>query len=248
MKLTNLQQMRIIDITRNSSVYLVERHRKSYALKVCKKNWHTDIEIHFLSSHQHENMSKLLDIEHESNNIYMLFKCMCGDLQKFIALYKKIDNQIIHYIILQLVNVIAYLQKEHIAHCDIKPENILIDDHYHIELTDFGNVHFLSNNGKIHNIYGTRSYLAPEVLTGLYDERVDLWGLGLICLILFAGYNPYDSTHSHKPFDFCKIPKQPRNFIRHLLLPVNERMTIEEVLDHPYIKNYKIETFKRLYE
>jgi serine/threonine protein kinase len=248
MNLKSLHHLRLLERTKNSVVSLVEDkdHRK-YVLKVSPISWHTDVEVHFLSSFYHENMSKIIDIQYVKKEVFMLFKPMKYDLYDFLFSFPKIHSNVIHYIVLQLTSVIYYLHSQKIAHCDIKLENILIDDNFHIELTDFGTIHFLNNNGKIHEIHGTTNYLAPETLIGLYDERVDLWNLGLVALCLFIRFNPFHPNCEYREVDFSMIPYQARDFIERLLLPVQDRMTIEQVMNHPYIKNNKLKTYKKLF-
>ena len=42
---------------------------------------------------------------------------------------------------------------------------------------------------------GTPDYMAPEVLTGQFDRRADIWSLGIIMFELLFKENPYDSAH-----------------------------------------------------
>jgi calcium-dependent protein kinase len=85
---------------------------------------------------------------------------------------------------------------------------------------------------------GGPPYIAPEVWNGLYDERVDLWGLGLVILILYIGYNPYDEK-SCNYIDWKKMGTDERDFVSKLLTRVNKRMNVEEILNHKYYKKLK---------
>lgn len=59
-----------------------------------------------------------------------------------------------------------------------------------MKLADFGtSKHF---NKKMHNVKGTPYYIAPEILSGSYDEKCDVWSLGVIFYILLCGYPPFN--------------------------------------------------------
>ena len=60
-----------------------------------------------------------------------------------------------------------------IVHCDIKPENILIESesHKNMKVIDFGIAQKISPHSKLSQPVGTSYYIAPEVLNGNYDEK-----------------------------------------------------------------------------
>ena len=85
-------------------------------------------------------------------------------------------------------------------HRDLKLENILIDSKKSlaIKLTDFGaSVIYNKKNpdgqgGKLMNeCIGTPYYVAPEVLLSEYDEKCDLWSVGVISYMLLSGKPPF---------------------------------------------------------
>lgn len=61
-----------------------------------------------------------------------------------------------------------------------------------MKLADFGtSKHFQK---KMRNIKGTPYYIAPEVLDGNYNEKCDVWSLGVIFYILLSGYPPFNGA------------------------------------------------------
>lgn len=99
-----------------------------------------------------------------------------------------------------------------IIHRDIKLENILIDFDYQgnvkTHLTDFGfsqEIEQLHRENKYY-IVGTPNYFAIEMLTrGMiipnkyyYDERIDIWCLGVAMFILLFGHAPFSSAIYNK--------------------------------------------------
>ena len=88
------------------------------------------------------------------------------------------------------MEAINYLHTKNIVHRDIKPENILFTKEGVLKIADFGTSKFFYKN-KMTATHGTPYYIAPEVLDGSYDEKCDVWSVGVILYILLSGYPPF---------------------------------------------------------
>lgn len=88
-----------------------------------------------------------------------------------------------------------YCHKLGIVHRDLKPENILFDskkENSTIKIIDFGaSAKLLKQGDKLNKRIGTPFYVAPEVLAANYNEKCDIWSLGVIMYILLCGYPPF---------------------------------------------------------
>lgn len=88
---------------------------------------------------------------------------------------------------------LAYLhsQCQHkIIHCDVKPENILLDDNFSVKISDFGLSKLLSPEQSSHftTLRGTRGYLAPEWLTSsTISDKTDVYSFGMVLLEIVRG-------------------------------------------------------------
>jgi calcium-dependent protein kinase len=88
------------------------------------------------------------------------------------------------------------MHKCNITHRDLKPENILLEsknkDCLHIKLADFGFSCFFDPHIGLKLVLGSPLYMAPELVKGEeYDEKVDIWSIGVISYILISGKSPF---------------------------------------------------------
>ncbi|KFO25751.1 Serine/threonine-protein kinase 32B [Fukomys damarensis] len=91
-------------------------------------------------------------------------------------------------------------------HLDIKPDNILLDEHGHVHITDFNIATVVRGAEKASSMAGTKPYMAPEVFQVYvdggpgYSYPVDWWSLGITAYELLRGWRPYE-IHSSTPTD-----------------------------------------------
>jgi serine/threonine protein kinase len=117
----------------------------------------------------------------------------------------------------QLVAAIQYLHDRHIAHCDLKLENILLDQHSQmVKVGDFGFARrWNPRDGPCDKWLGSIEYAAPEVLRNLpYDPlKSDVWSLGVILFALLTGYLPFSRVG-----DDLLTTKEAEKAIKHRIL------------------------------
>ncbi|XP_078434586.1 lectin protein kinase family protein [Wolffia australiana] len=119
---------------------------------------------------------------------------------------------------------IAYLHeecRECIVHCDIKPENILLDGEFGARVSDFGLAelgrHRRSRRGL--SVRGTRGYVAPEWLgNGAVTAKADVYSFGMVLVEMVAGRRSFEETAG-------------KRFWVWAYEEVVERMAVERVLD-----------------
>ena len=238
--------------------------KKPVAIKImAKKNMDKSdlelakVEIDILKIGQHPNIIKLYDIYENENYIYIIMEyCSGGDLLSYFEYNEyELPEEKVCEIIHKLSMAIYYLHSYGIVHRDLKPENILMTDlspKADIRLLDFGLSKIIGNDEKCTEPYGTLSFVAPEVLQGKpYDKSVDLWSIGIITFLLLCGYLPFDDKHSEReiarqtildpvPFEdkiWNKYSPEAKTFVEGLLQKKPEnRYSIKEVLEHPWIK------------
>jgi serine/threonine protein kinase/Tfp pilus assembly protein PilF len=128
-------------------------------------------------------------------------------------------------IIRQVTDGLRFAHAERIVHCDLKPANVLISDDGCPQLIDFGIAYDKSNfaAGQL-QVGGTRPYMSPEQLTSFvserleYDERSDLYGVGVMLYELVTGELPFEPNFVSTPaaiesdcMNRFKPPPRPRS-------------------------------------
>lgn len=94
----------------------------------------------------------------------------------------------------QCFAALKYMHLQRIVHRDIKPENFLLfkeDDHSNIKIIDFGLAAINKGSDIMNKPNGTAYYIAPEVLKGDYDNKCDIWSMGVVLYILMCGRPPF---------------------------------------------------------
>ncbi|CAO3679800.1 unnamed protein product [Rhizopus stolonifer] len=125
----------------------------------------------------------------EQGHLYIQTElCTSGNLEEYLNHTKrKIPENIIWKIFYETVLGISDIHKENIAHLDLKPSNILIDNYGFIRIADFGVSIQTPAVMRWVKGEGDRIYMAPELLREDYDKTADIYSLGMMLLELATG-------------------------------------------------------------
>jgi calcium/calmodulin-dependent protein kinase I len=153
-------------------------------------------EVAILKEMKHTSIIRLYDFFTEPATYYLVMERMRGgelfDRIVAKAYYNEKEARDTCKIVLEAV---GYCHKNHVAHRDLKPENLLLlseDDDSAVKIADFGFAKKVYVHNSLKTQCGTPGYVAPEILEGTpYDERADMWSVGVILYILLGGYPPF---------------------------------------------------------
>lgn len=156
-------------------------------------------EIEIQSNLRHPNVLRLFGHFHDSKRIFLILEFAGrGELYKHLRKEHRFPEWKAAQYIAQMAAALKYLHKKHVIHRDIKPENILVGIHGEIKISDFGwSVH--APNNRRQTMCGTLDYLPPEMLRSgsqdnFYNEKVDLWSLGVLTYEFLVGEAPFEDT------------------------------------------------------
>ena len=173
-----------------SNVYKCKYKNKLYAAKEYKQKYNLCGEKEFriletLKGNDKYNQYPILDVVGKINYNYRFYIIMELSKVDMYTYYKmnKISIFDFKYISNQIIHGLSYIHK-YIVHCDLKPENIVIDSNKNIKIIDFGSSFFINELDKFNNripYVQSRYYRSPEILYKVnIDTKIDIWSLGCI--------------------------------------------------------------------
>lgn len=254
-----------------SKVYLAESTSlgTKWAIKAVDKKLHTEFDLlaepNILKKLNHPSLPRIIDIEEDENNLYIIEDYIDGvSLDRQLKEKKNFDEETVINWAKQLCDVLIYLHNQKpnpIIYRDMKPANIIVDNDNNVKLIDFGIAReFKIDNDSDTTYMGTRGYAAPEQYgSSQSDKRTDIYSLGVTIYHLLTGISPNDP-----PYELRKLRLVDSNFsegIEYIVNkciqndPINRYQSVEELLydlnnihtfNSYYIKQKKIEKTKNI--
>ncbi|CAE8617759.1 unnamed protein product, partial [Polarella glacialis] len=154
-------------------------------------------EIAIMKMMDHPNICKLYETFEDHRNIYLVLElCAGGELFDKIIEVGQFTEVQAAIVMQHMFRGIFYMHESKICHRDLKPENFLFTTKEPIEtctlkVIDFGLARQFTPGQVLSTKAGTPYYVAPQVLSGKYDQSVDLWSLGVIMYVVLCGYPPF---------------------------------------------------------
>lgn len=175
--------------------YAVKCIDRTKLAPVEERDIHNEVSILHELRH-HNNIIRMYDIFTESRVHYIVMERMRGgELFDRILDKTRYTESEARETCRNILEAVRYCHEHKIAHRDLKPENMLLvskHDCTSVKIADFGYATRVYEPKSLTTTCGTRSYVAPEILNGIpYDERVDLWSIGVILYILLCGLQPF---------------------------------------------------------
>ncbi|XP_075537112.1 serine/threonine-protein kinase mig-15-like isoform X10 [Dermacentor variabilis] len=193
--------------------------------------------------------------------------CGAGSVTDLVKSTKgqSLKEEWIAYICREILRGLSHLHANKIIHRDIKGQNVLLTDNAEVKLVDFGVSAQLDRTiGRRNTFIGTPYWMAPEVIAcdenpdATYDNRSDLWSLGITALEMAESQPPLCDMHPMRALFL--IPRNPpprlksrkwakkfHSFIETVLVKdYQQRPYTEQLLKHPFIKDQPTERQVRI--
>uniref|UniRef100_A0A914UV16 protein kinase C n=1 Tax=Plectus sambesii TaxID=2011161 RepID=A0A914UV16_9BILA len=212
-------------------------------------------EVAILQAISHSGIIRLESMFETKDKIFVVMEKMNGDMLEMILSQAtgRLDERITTFLIVQILTALRYLHSKGIAHCDLKPENVLLSDmksnYPQTKLCDFGYARFIGDTQFRKTIVGTPAYLAPEVLQKRgYNKSLDMWSVGVIIYVTLSGTFPFNDGEEiadqiqNAAFMFPQEPwgdisRKAVDLISRLLkVQIEERLNIEECVAHEWLQ------------
>lgn len=215
-------------------------------------------EINALKHLSHPNIVKLEEVLQNSKYIGIVLEYASGgEFYKYIQKKRRLKEGMACRLFAQLISGVHYMHFKGLVHRDLKLENLLLDKHENLIITDFGFVNeFFAHNELMKTSCGSPCYAAPELVvsTKPYEARkADVWSCGIILYAMLAGYLPWDDDPKNPdgndisklyhyitrtPLKFPEyITPVPRDLLRRILVSdPKRRITLRNIQRHEWIK------------
>ncbi|XP_050927797.1 rho-associated protein kinase 2b isoform X12 [Lates calcarifer] len=196
----------------------------------------------------------------DDRHLYMVMEFMPGGDLVTLTMNYDIPEKWARFYTAEVVLALDAIHSMGFIHRDIKPDNMLLDQHGHLKLADFGTCMKMDSTGMVHcdTAVGTPDYISPEVLQsqggdGNYGRECDWWSVGVFIYELLVGETPfyaeslvgtYGKIMNHKNSlvfpDDIEMSQDAKDLICAFLTDRTVRLgrtSVDEIKCHPFFKN-----------
>ncbi|XP_012703125.1 G-type lectin S-receptor-like serine/threonine-protein kinase LECRK4 [Setaria italica] len=194
-------------------------------------------EVETIGSIEHINLVRLLGFCVEKAHRILVYEYMPrSSLDQWI--YYRHNNAPLDWgtrcrIILDIAKGLCYLHEEcrrKIAHLDVKPQNILLDENFNAKLADFGLSKLIDRDQSqvVTVMRGTPGYMAPEWLTSQITEKVDIYSFGVVVMEVICGRKNIDNSEPEESIYLINLLREKAQ--KNLLIDMIDKQCDDMVL------------------
>ncbi|GAB4850785.1 Calcium-dependent protein kinase 24 [Ancistrocladus abbreviatus] len=237
---------------------------ESYACKtISKSKLRTEVDVEDVRREveimrhlpRHPNIVAFKEAYEDKEAVYLVMElCEGGELFDRIVARGHYSERAAADIVKTILDIVQVCHNHGVIHRDLKPENFLFankNEDAPLKAIDFGLSIFYEPGQRFGEIVGSPYYMAPEVLRRNYGPEVDVWSAGVILYILLCGVPPFwaetEEGIAHAVVrgvinverdPWPKVSQEAKDLVKSMLDPnPYSRMTIREVLEHPWLQN-----------
>jgi serine/threonine protein kinase len=212
-------------------------------------------EVAILSSLNHPHIIPLIDFFDEKDCYFIVMELMSGgDLFDRIGKKKSYSEADARDLVVKMLKSVAYCHGRKVAHCDMKPKNLLLmsdDNDSYIKLADFGFAARVHEPRSLTKQCGTPFFVSPEILMRKgYDQQSDMWSVGCIVYLLLSGNLPFMGRSQKELFrkivsgkyefdedEWQGVSDDAKDLVRRMLvLDPDKRITAAAAVRHDWLK------------
>ncbi|KAG7465249.1 hypothetical protein MATL_G00174380 [Megalops atlanticus] len=215
-------------------------------------------EVAILQNLSHPGVVLLEGMLETSEHVFVIMEKLHGDMLEMIMSSEKgrLPERNTRFLVTQILEALRYLHMKHIAHCDLKPENVLLaspDPFPQVKLCDFGFARIIGEKSFRRTVVGTPAYLAPEVISSNgYNRSLDMWAVGVVLYVSLSGTFPFNEDEDiHQQITnaafmyprqtWALISLEAVSLINNLLqVAVRRRFSVGKALGHPWLQNFQL--------
>ncbi|KLO16569.1 Pkinase-domain-containing protein [Schizopora paradoxa] len=239
------------------AVKLIRRGNIDTAVRMSK----VEREIEVLRTIKHPNIVRLYDVIETDKYIGIILEYASGgELFDHILAHRYLKEKDACKLFAQLISGVWYIHQKKIVHRDLKLENLLLDRHRNVIITDFGFANRFEHrtDDLMQTSCGSPCYAAPELVIseGAYvGSAVDIWSCGVILYAMLAGYLPFDDDPANPDGDNINllyryivntpltfpdyVSGEARELLSLMLVPdPARRANLEMIMQHSWLAPY----------
>uniref|UniRef100_A0A8C1X321 Protein kinase D4 n=1 Tax=Cyprinus carpio TaxID=7962 RepID=A0A8C1X321_CYPCA len=198
-----------------------------------KQEEQTSNEVSILQRLSHPGVIHLEGMFKTMEYTFVVMEKLHSDMLEMILSHEngRLTERTTRFLVTQVLEALRYLHMRDVAHCDLKPENVLLaspEPFPQVKLCDFGFARIIGQKSFRHTLVGTPAYLAPEVICSKrYNRSLDVWA------VVLDGYLRF--------FLLTCFSLSAVNLINNLLqVVVRRRFSVGKAMGHPWFQNFQM--------
>ncbi len=202
-------------------------------------------EARIIAALKHPHIVSILDFNVEGNLPYLVMDyAPHGSLYARHVRDQTLSIKMVLSYVKQVAEALQFAHKHKVIHCDIKPANMLLDEHDRVLLSDFGIAVVLNTSLHITRVIGSLQYMAPEQFQGKPERASDQYALAVVAYQWLCGRLPFNGkgagelTHQH-----IKVPPYPLHLLNSKISHKVEQVILTALAKDPKQRFSSINTF-----
>ncbi|KAI4905450.1 hypothetical protein NFI96_028080 [Prochilodus magdalenae] len=199
----------------------------------------------------HPNLSQLTDIVIGERVAYAFFHQSYSDMHTYVQTSRRLEEEEASRLFHQMASAVAHCHNNNVVLLDLKLRTFVFKNQERtmLALSKLEDAYMIENrDDSVYGKHGCPVYVSPEGLLGKCSGKAaDVWSLGVMLYTILMGSYPFSKSDSSilvSKILRCKfslpetLSPKARCLIRSILHPdPSERLTAQEILDHPWFSS-----------